>query len=189
MGVVHGGKGEDDYTFVNRLLVMAGRSGSRTVLGPLARLVAETPAVGQPVPLPMPYDRERKDIVAEPFYSRLRNVAFAVERQADASLVPAMETLLGREGMTGYAVPLGTMDSPRYMLAHLELWLARAATRCGSHLGAGILIRYLSDTHVFFRRHARQELSLIAGADHGTPAAWQHWLDGKPTWQAARLTP
>lgn len=187
MGVVHGGKGEDDYTLVSRLLVMAGRSGSRAVLAPLARLVAETPAVGQPVPLPMPYDRERKDIVAEPFYSRLRNVAFAVERQADASLVPAMETLLDREGMTGYAVPMGTTDSPRYMLAHLELWLARAAARCGSRLGAAVLVRYLDDTHVFFRRHARQELSLIAGADHGTVAAWQRWLDGRPVWQAVPL--
>ncbi len=187
MGVVHGGKGEDDYTLVNRLLVMAGRSGSTAVVGPLARLVADQPGLGEVVPLPMPYDRERKDIVAEPFYSRLRNVAFAVERQADPSLVPAMETLLRREGMTGYATPWGSRTSPRYMLAHLEIWLARAALRCGSRFGAEILIRYLDDTHVFFRRHARAELSLVAGADQGTAGAWQEWLAGAPGWPPVPL--
>ena len=133
-GIVAGGEGRDDYPWVNRLLVMAGRAGSREVVAPLARLVAETPGLGEPLPRTMPYDERRKDIVSEPFYSRLRNVAFAVERQADAALVPAMEALLRREGVAGHSVALGECASPRYMLAHLEIWLARAAARCGSRL-------------------------------------------------------
>jgi hypothetical protein len=184
VGIVAGGEGHDDYTWVNRLLVMAGRSGSREVVAPLVQLVAEIPGLGEIVPRVMPYDERRKDIVSEPFYSRLRNVAFAVERKADAALVPAMDTLLRRDGMTGYSVPVGSAESPRYMLAHLELWLARAAARCGSRVGAGILVQYLDDTHVFFRRHARQVLTAIAGEDFGTVAEWRRWLDGEAAWVA-----
>jgi hypothetical protein len=65
------------------------------------------------------------------------------------------------------------------MLAHLELWLARAAARCGSRAGAAILVRYLQDTHVFFRRHARQELVQLAGTDQ---ADWSSWLAHTPAW-------
>ncbi|MDX9980885.1 MAG: FAD-dependent oxidoreductase [Lentisphaeria bacterium] len=186
MGVAAGGKGEDDYTLVNRLLVMAGRSGGREVIAPLARLIADLPGLGEPVPHVMPYDRERKDIVAYPFFSRLRNVAYAVERQADPALVPALETLLAREGLTGHAVPVGAAASPRYMLAHLELWLARAAARCGSRTGAAILVRYLDDTHVFFRRHARRELANLAGADQPD---WSLWLAHTPVWDPRPYRP
>lgn len=186
MGVVAGGKGEDDYTLVNRLLVMAGRSGGREIVAPLARLIADLPGLGEPVPHVMPYDRERKDIVAYPFYSRLRNVAYAVERKADPALVPALETLLARDGLTGHSVPVGASSSPRYMLAHLELWLARAAARCGSRIGAAILVRYLGDTHVFCRRHARRELVQLAGSDQPD---WSVWLAQTPAWSPRPYRP
>jgi hypothetical protein len=189
VGIIAGGEGLDDYPWVNRLLVMAGRSGSQEAVAPLVQLVAETPGLGEIVPRTMPYDERRRDIVSEPFYSRLRNIAFAVERKADASLAPAMDTLLSREGVTGHAVPLGSQESPRYMLAHLELWLARAAVRCGSRIGAGVLVQYLRDTHVFFRRHARQELLAIAGQDFGGASEWQAWLDSHPTWEATPYVP
>ena len=152
-------------------------------------MIAETPGLGQPVPHDMPYDRNRGDIVSEPFYHRLRNVAYAVERKAHASLVSPMETLLRRHGVTGHSVPAGTQAPPRYMLAHLEIWLARAAARCGSLLGARILAGYLTDTHVCFRRHARRELCLLAGADRGTPEDWRAWLAATPTWEPFPLPP
>jgi hypothetical protein len=189
LGIIAGGEGLDDYPWVNRLLVMAGRSGSQGVVPPLVQLVAETPGLGEIVPRTMPYDERRRDIVSEPFYSRLRNVAFAVERKADLSLAPAMDTLLSRKGVAGHSVPLGSLTSPRYMLAHLELWLARAAARCGSRIGAGVLVQYLHDTHVFFRRHARQELVAVAGHDFGDANAWQAWLETNPTWEAVPYLP
>jgi hypothetical protein len=179
---LRGGHGHDDFALVNRLLVMAGRSPETDILRPLARLTAETPGLGDPIPHDMPYDRNRGDIVCEPFYHRLRNIAYAVERKADASLVPATEALLAREGVRGHTVAVGTSAVPNYMRAHLEIWLARAAARCGSRTGAQILVRYLTDTHVSFRRHARAELCVIAGTDRGRPEDWQAWLDAEPAW-------
>ena len=178
---------QDDFSLVNRLLVASGRSVGAEVLPPLIRLVEESPGLGESLPHAMPYDGNRGDIVAEPFYGRLKRLAYAVEMKADPALAPAMDRLLRLEGIAGHDVPLHARISPRYMLAHLEICLARAACRCGCRSGAAILIRYLNDTHVFFRRHARQELSLIAGADQGSVQAWERWLDNGAAWDAAPL--
>jgi hypothetical protein len=114
-------------------------------------------------------------------------VASAVERKADAALASAMDSLLHREGIAGHDVPVGAKESPRYMLAHLEICLARAAARCGCRSGARILIRYLGDTHVFFRRHARRELVFISGGEQGSAEAWEQWLGSGVTWKAKPL--
>ncbi|MBN8215065.1 MAG: FAD-dependent oxidoreductase [Spirochaetes bacterium] len=156
--------GEDDYSLVNRLLICAGRSASAVVVPPLALAVSQTPGPGDAIPLCMPYDRLRGDIVSEPFYVRLMAIASSVERLADPALATAMEALLRREGVTGYDTPMGSPETPRYMLAHLEISLARSAARCGSAFGREILSHYAADTHVFFRRHAKNELARAPSA-------------------------
>jgi hypothetical protein len=173
---------QSDYAIVNRLLVMAGRSGSSTVRGAINRLAQETSGLGRPVDRTMPYDYKRQDMVSEPFFNRLMALAGAVERQADPLLAPAMERLLAQPGIAGHAAPLGARNTPRYMLSHLEIRLARAAARCGSQRGLESLVSYLDDQHAFFRRHARRELIVLVGRDLGSIAAWRQWLsqEAKP---------
>lgn len=158
MGVVNRIHGADDYSLVNRLLLCAAHSPDARMVELLARAAGRSPGPGAKFPLCMPYDQLRGDIVAEPFYARLMVLATAVERRACPALAPAMEALLSRDGVTGHDVPLGSRETPRYMLAHLELSLARAAHLCGASRGREILERYANDTHVFFRRHARELL-------------------------------
>ncbi|MDF2922383.1 MAG: hypothetical protein K0R57_1297 [Paenibacillaceae bacterium] len=148
----------DDFTLVNRLIMFAGRSGDSRLAVPLARLIADTEGFGPLHPGIMPYDIRRDDIVRYPFYNRLLNIAYAAAERADQCLVPALETLLSRDGVTGYAVEQGSTARPRFMLAHAEVRLARAAVRCGSTLGREIMASYLNDKHSFFRETARREL-------------------------------
>ena len=148
----------DDYTLVNRLIMFAGRSGDDRPVEPLARLIADTEGYGPLHPWIMIYDYMREDMVRYPFFNRMLNIAAAAAERADKRLAPAMDALLSREGITGYAVPLGSRDHSCYMLAHAEVSLARAAVHCGSELGAKVLETYLDDVHSFFRKTARREL-------------------------------
>jgi hypothetical protein len=158
MKICKGGDGRNDFPLVNRLLAMLSRSGCSDFIPSLAKLIEESPGLEGAIVPQTPYDELRKDVVIEPFYSRLQNIALIVERKPDSRLIPAMETLLSRDGMTGYSVPVGSREAPLYMRTHLEFWLALAAARCGSKMGVDILERYTTDTHVFFREHAMQEL-------------------------------
>ncbi|MBI4979901.1 MAG: FAD-dependent oxidoreductase [Spirochaetes bacterium] len=160
--LISGGHGHDDHSIVNRLIVMAGKSGdAKKFVKPLAAVITAVPGLGVIIPKQMPYDRNRKDIISEPFYARLRNIAFAVDHIPCAALLKPMEKLLHIDGITGYDTPVGSGRSPRYMLAYLELCLAAAAAKCGSPIGIKILRRYTGDTHCFMRDYARSELASI----------------------------
>ncbi|MCU6793776.1 FAD-dependent oxidoreductase [Paenibacillus sp. WQ 127069] len=148
----------DDYTLVNRLIVLAGRSGHEATIGPLARLIADTEGFGDQHPGIAPYYTLREDIPRYPFFTRLLNIAYAAAEKTDQRLAPAMDMLLSRPGVTGYVTELHSAGHPQFMLAHAEISLARAAARCGSSVGLKALSAYLNDTHSFFRRTARREL-------------------------------
>jgi ribulose 1,5-bisphosphate synthetase/thiazole synthase len=158
----------DDYTLVNRLIMFAGRSGHDAPLEPLARLIADTESYGPEHPWMFIYDQEREDMPQVPFYNRMLAIAQAAAERADSRLAPALDTLLSREGVTGYAMPLHSIGHASYMLAHAEICLARAAVRCGSAKGREVMAAFLNDKHSFFRAAARREL-----ASSSPPAAPQ----------------
>lgn len=154
------GEGRDDHSIVNRLLIMAGRSGAHGIFDTsIAHIIDAVPGLGTVIPKIMPYDANRGDIVSEPFYQRLRNIAFAAERRPGKALKKPMDALLARTGITGYDTPMKSGRSPRYMLAYLELCLAAAAFRCGSQRGKRILTLYTNDVHCFLRDYARRTLA------------------------------
>ncbi|MNR66788.1 hypothetical protein D3C85_1904690 [compost metagenome] len=53
---------------------------------------------------------------------------------------------------------LHTIGHANYMMAHVEISLARAAVRCNSAKSREVMSRFLNDKHSFFRRTARREL-------------------------------
>ena len=147
-----------DFFQVNRLIVMAGLSGADGFGPLLKKLIDETPGLGEPVARLTPYDVSRKDVPVHPFYRRLSCLAFTAERRSDPLLADALDALIRRSGVSGYAVSVGLDAVPSYMLAYLEIRLARAAYRCGSCFGAEILAAYAGDIHSIFRENARQLL-------------------------------
>ncbi|UQZ87539.1 putative FAD-binding dehydrogenase [Paenibacillus konkukensis] len=158
----------DDYTLVNRLIVLAGRSKHEATIEPLARLIADTEGFGPQHPGIAPYYTLREDIPRHPFFYRMLNIAYAAAEKADQRLAPAMDRLLSRPGVTGYATELHSAGHPQFMLAHAEISLARAAVRCGSAVGLTVLAAYLNDTHSFFRQTARRELGFALRQEEGT---------------------
>ncbi|MDF2926383.1 MAG: hypothetical protein K0R57_5297 [Paenibacillaceae bacterium] len=151
----------DDYTLVNRLIMFAGRSPHSAALEPLSRLIAETEGYGPEHPWMFIYDQEREDMVQYPFYKRILNIAAAAAERADNRLAPALDSLLSREGITGYAMELHSTGHSSYMMAHAEISLARAAVCCGSAKGRETMAFYLNDKHSFFRWRARQDLGIL----------------------------
>ena len=150
----------DDYTLVNRLIMLAGRSGNEATIEPLARLIADTEGYGPLHPGIVPYYNLREDMPRYPFFNRMLNIAHAASAKADRRLAAALDTLLSRPGVAGHATDLHAGGHPAYMLAHAEISLARAAVRCGSAVGMKAMSSYLTDTHSFFRSTARRELAL-----------------------------
>ncbi len=157
-GIVSGGHGEDDYAVVNRLLVMAGRSGSDIFASEISEISDAVPGLGNRIERVYPYDFNRDDMIRDPFYARIRNIAFAVSRKPSKDLIPAIERLLSMKELSAHDVPMGSQKTPSYQLAYLEFCLAKAAVRCGSSLGIKVLKRYSRDTHCFLRKHAAMEL-------------------------------
>jgi len=180
--------GIDDFSIVNRLIVCAGRSGSQCVSSSLFRLATVIQGLGDNFNHLMPYDENREDMISFPFYHRLKAFSYAIEKKADKQFIPPTEKILRIKGISGNDVSKRTCDTPHYMLAHLEICLARAAARCGSKIGAGILIRFLDDRHVFFRKNARQELCILSGKDHGSPECWGKWLANCSGWEPVKMT-
>lgn len=149
----------DDFTLVNRLVMFAGRSGHDAPVEPLARLIAGTEGYGPLHPWMFIYDQEREDMVQYPFYKRMLAIAQAAAERADGRLAEAIDALLSREGITGYAMDVKAVGHANYMMAHAEISLARAAVRCGSAKGRETLSTFLNDKHAFFRETARRELA------------------------------
>ncbi|RAU92345.1 FAD-dependent oxidoreductase [Paenibacillus sp. YN15] len=149
----------DDFTLVNRLVMFAGRSGHDAPVEALARLISETEGYGPEHPWMFIYDQEREDMPQLPFYTRMLAIAAAAAERADSRLAAALDMLLSRDGVTGYALELHTVGHAEYMMAHAEICLARAAVRCGSAKGREALSAFLRDKHVFFRETARRELA------------------------------
>lgn len=149
----------DDFTLVNRLTMFAGRSGHDAPVEPLARLIAETEGYGPLHPWMFIYDQEREDMVQYPFYKRMLAIAQAAAERADGRLAEAMDALLSREGIAGYAMDVKAVGHANYMMAHTEICLARAAVRCGSTKGREALSSFLNDKHAFFRETAHRALA------------------------------
>jgi len=118
------------------------------------------------------YGYERVDGWKVPHFQYLYMLAQAVERHADAKLRVPMESLLGRQYVSGYAMHNGEApDAPfishsitPYFCAMLELRLAAAAARCGSADALKTVQAYAEEDRSLFRKFASAELAEIGTA-------------------------
>ena len=114
-----------------------------------------------------------------PHFDRLLSLAFCAERLGEPRLAPALDRLLDREFIGGYAGTEATDSGRRYQGALAEVLLAAAAARCGSRHGALRLTAFLDDTHAILARFAASELRAISGQDCGSDRGrWERWLHG-----------
>ncbi|PYE54978.1 FAD-dependent oxidoreductase [Deinococcus yavapaiensis] len=108
------------------------------------------------------------------------------ERLGDPRCLSVLARLRAHPFLRGHVTT--TAVQPDFFLerlAHMELLINRAAARCGDADGARTLIEYLDDPRRPLARHARRELTALAGEDLGPGReAWRRWISDR-----ARLDP
>ena len=112
-----------------------------------------------------------------PHYAFLYMIARAVERHANKEIAPAMETLLNRKYISGFAMHNGEAPDSAffshnitpYFCALLELRLSAAAARCGSTVGWHALQSFATEDRSLFRKFANAELSEIGAEGSVVP--------------------
>ncbi len=162
------------YWKINRnigLLAMSRSKRSRSIIN---RILSETTSGGKQVVAGDAYNAGRIDLQLVPYYNRIANLCFYIERNPDKLFVPGLEKLLDDENIKGYKTTDYSQTRRRLYGANLELFLAAAAARSGSRKGVNILMAYLNDIHSDFRKFAGKELNEIYGIDNGYDlSAWE----------------
>ena len=135
---------------LDSLIIALARMRDREALGPIIEKV--------------------KQLSAEHALSHHQAVAAALETLGDPAAAEALAELLGKPGMTGYAltdisqarqnVPASGTDTSTREYSLRELFLARALYRCGDsdRLGERILKEYARDLRGHYARHAQAVL-------------------------------
>ena len=100
-----------------------------------------------------------------PYYNRILNLCFYIERMPDPLFIPGLEKLATDTNIIGYQTSDYNHTRWRLYGGLLELSIAAALGRCGSNKGVQTLIEYLKDVHSDFRFFANQELSAILKKD------------------------
>lgn len=129
------------------------------------RILSETESGGKMVVSADAYTRGRIDLQLIPYYNRIVNLCFYVERNPDGRFIESLEKLMNDVNIKGYKTTDYNQTRWKIYGANLELLLATAAARCGSTKGSECLIDYLEDIHSNFRQFSKSELSDVCGKD------------------------
>jgi hypothetical protein len=153
------------YWRVNQLISVLGMTGDRSALPVLLELVEATDAGGPPLP------HVRLHWRRIPNYDRIVALCQSVERLASREAAPAMEKLLSKPYIGGYAATGPSAADESYASAYLELVVARTAAKCGSPAGLRALISYCEDVRAVLSDHACSELAAVTGMSYGRSGA------------------
>jgi len=96
-------------------------------------------------------------------------ICACAERLGDPAALTALETLHSRSSLRGLAAKSFQPDFSLERRALLELGIGCAMARCGSMEGREILRSYLDDSRAILRRHAQDEVNILAGNRPGHP--------------------
>lgn len=155
------------YWQINRDIALLGMmpatNGSKEMIN---HILSETESGGKMVVSADAYTRGRIDLQLIPYYNRIVNLCFYVERNPDPRFVASLERLMKDTNIKGYKTTDYNQTRWKIYGANLELLLATATARCGSTKGSECLIDYLEDIHSNFRHFSRSELCDVYGKDY-----------------------
>lgn len=168
------------YWHINQSIGLLGMSGNKENNRTLLNILKQTTSGGAKVKANNEYDRNRVDLYLVPFYNRIINLCFYIERNPDISFIDELNRLLDDKhikiGITSeYQLVRWSVYS-----SMLELSIGSAAARCGSKKGLKVLVNYLDDIHSDFRNFAYQELKSILNKDFSFDTKkWKEYIDSK----------
>lgn len=144
------------------------------------QILSETESGGKMVVSDDAYTRGRIDLQLIPYFNRIINLCFYIERNPDSRFIANLEKLMDDPNVKGYKTTDYHQTRWRIYAANLELFLAAAATRCGSMKGVECLLEYLEDIHSNFRHFSRSELCDVYGKEgEYDVAAWRKIIKDK----------
>lgn len=167
------------------LLAMSSNPDNNDVIN---KILSETVSGGPMVFSADAYKQGRIDLQLLPYYNRIANLIFYVERNPAGLFVNQLEKLLDDEHIKNHKTTEYDKTRWRVYNANLELLLAAASGRCGSEKGLQILVSYLDDIHSDFRKFALNELVQITTNDFGyNQNKWCKFLDKNKTFNLCPL--
>jgi ribulose 1,5-bisphosphate synthetase/thiazole synthase len=167
------------YWTINQDIALLGLSGDRSALRPVLTLADSLKLENPPVRQETAYNRGRIDLRLIPYYNRLINVCFTIERMPDGTAIRTLERFLNdpyiKNGLT--AQPGDARE--KVYAGILESRIAATLARCGARRGYEVLTRYLDDVHEILAGYARSELRSLLPQDHGDDARrWAGYIQG-----------
>ena len=141
------------------------------------RILSQTTSGGNKVEAADLYNKNRIDLQLVPYYNRILNLCFYIERVPDTLFIKELERLAVDPAVAGQQTVDCEQTRWRLYGGLLELSIASALARCGSPKGMNILCEYLKDVHSDFRRFANRELAAVFNKDMGYDyGKWKHLI-------------
>ena len=169
------------YWTINQDIALLGMSGDPAVLPEILALADALELDNPPVVQKTKYNQGRIDLRLIPYYNRIVNLCFAIERLPDATANATLNRFLDDRFICGCVSRTREEAGDKIYGGILESRLAATLARCGSKRGLSILAAYLDDVHPMLVSYARQELAAILKEDFGEDCAkWKTCIDGLP---------
>ena len=169
------------YWTINQNIALLGMSGNPAVLPEILALADALKLDNPPVVQKTRYNQGRIDLRLIPYYNRIVNLCFAIERMPHANAIATLDRFLDDRFIGGCVSRTREKAGNLIYGGILESRLAATQARCGSKRGLAILAAYLEDVHPMLRSYAHQELKSILKQDFGISlASWKMHVEGLP---------
>lgn len=158
------------------LLGMAKDTSARDVVN---KILLDTTSGGDLIERTNAYFNGRIDLRFIPFYNRIFNLCFYIERVPDPVFVAGLEKLLKEDRIGDFMTT--EFDQVRWRVygSILELVIASSLARCGSRRGYQILGAYLNDIHYMLKKYASNELRNLTGKNYKyNTDDWKEYITG-----------
>lgn len=159
---------------INQNIALLALSGNPQFNSTINHILQRTTSGGKMVERENDYYNGRIDLRIIPYYNRILNLCFYIERIPDHSFIPGLEKLLKDKNISGYKTEDYKESRWKFYGGDLELFISAALARCGSKKGFELLAEYLDDVNYGFKKFAHSELMELTGAKHDyTSEVWR----------------
>ncbi len=161
------------YWRINQHIALLARSRYGAAKPVIRAILEHTTSGGPMMKREDNYYEGRIDLKLVPFFNRILNLVYFIERVPDTDYVQGLTALLSDPHIGGYRTMAYEEVRWRVYGGDLELFLAAALARSGGKIGYELLVDYLADTHYSFKRFALAELQRVSNDKLGyVPDAW-----------------
>ncbi|WP_236980988.1 FAD-dependent oxidoreductase [Membranihabitans maritimus] len=165
---------------INQNIALLGMAGYEKSKETVKYILENTISGGGMVERSNAYYNGRIDLKIIPFHNRILNLCFFAERVPDKMLISGFEKLFEDKFIGGFVTNAYNKVRWRVYGAGLELAIASAIARCGGQMGYQLLVEFIGDIHVIFKKFASEELVALTGQDFGYDRQkWSQYISKK----------